>query len=286
MAQVWTLLWGWPGLVVSTPLTVCLIVFGRYLPQMSFLHILLGDEAELAPEAKFYERLLATDHTEAHQIAERFLEDHTLISLYDNVVMPSLIMTEQDRHKGVLDDARSSYLFQCATELIAELTDYRPVKSVSSSFEAPCAPDAMPVRTTPVVCVPANDQADEIAGTMFAQLLEQCGHKTLMLPSGALSPEILSRLAEETDTILCVSAVPPFAFSHARKLALRLRESLPGNRIIVGLWNSTGDKEIMRERFGKARPDVIAGNLQDALEMVHEMEAADRSTSQLTTVEN
>jgi predicted PurR-regulated permease PerM len=286
MALVWTLLWGWPGLVVSTPLTVCLIVFGRYLPQMSFLHILLGDEAELAPEAKFYERLLATDHTEAHQIAERFLEDHTLISLYDNVVMPSLIMTEQDRHKGVLDDARSSYLFQCATELIAELTDYRPVKSVSSSFEAPCAPDAMPVRTTPVVCVPANDQADEIAGTMFAQLLEQCGHKTLMLPSGALSPEILSRLAEETDTILCVSAVPPFAFSHARKLALRLRESLPGNRIIVGLWNSTGDKEIMRERFGKARPDVIAGNLQDALEMVHEMEAADRSTSQLTTVEN
>ncbi len=74
MAIVWTLLWGWAGLVVSTPLTVCLIVFGRYVPQMSFLHILLGEEAELAPEAHFYERLLATDQTEAHNIADRFLE--------------------------------------------------------------------------------------------------------------------------------------------------------------------------------------------------------------------
>ncbi|MBV8673380.1 MAG: AI-2E family transporter [Acidobacteriaceae bacterium] len=268
MAIVWTVLWGWAGLVVSTPLTVCLIVFGRYVPQMSFLHILLGDEAELAPEAHFYERLLATDQVEAHKIADRFLEGHTLVDLYDGVVMPALIMTEQDRHKGVLDDVRSSYLFQSATELVAELTDYKSPLGP----EPPCDPDTTPPRTYPVVCVPANDQADEIAATMLAQLLEQCGHKTLLLPSAALSPEILSRLAEEAGTILCISAVPPFAFAHARTLAIRLRQSLPGNRLLVGLWKTPGDRDVIRERFGQARPDFVVATLQEALTQIKDCE--------------
>ncbi len=268
MAIVWTLLWGWAGLVVSTPLTVCLIVFGRYVPQMSFLHILLGEEAELAPEAHFYERLLAMDQTEAHNIADRFLEGHTLVSLYDSVVMQALIMTEQDRHKGVLDEVRSSYLFQSATELIAELTDYKSPLAPAP----PCDPETTPPRTYPVVCLPASDQADEIAATMLAQLLEQCGHKTLLLPSMALSPEILSRLGEEAGTILCISAVPPFAFAHARTLAIRLRQTLPGNRLLIGLWNTAGDKDTLRERFGQGRPDFVVATLDEALAQIKECE--------------
>ena len=270
MAIVWTLLWGWAGLVVSTPLTVCLIVFGRYVPQMSFLHILLGEEAELAPEAHFYERLLATDQTEAHNIADRFLESRGIVDLYDEVVMPALIMTEQDRHKGVLDDVRSSYLFQSATELIAELTDYKS----PLALEPACDPRGASARANPIVCVPANDLADEIAATMLAQLLEQCGHKTLLLPGSALSPEILTRLAEEAGTILCISAVPPFAFAHARTLALRLRQSVPGNRILIGLWNTTGDKDVLRERFGQARPDYVVATLREALAQIKECEQA------------
>jgi predicted PurR-regulated permease PerM len=267
MAIVWTLLWGWAGLIVSTPLTVCLIVFGRYVPQMSFLHILLGEEAELAPEAHFYERLLAMDQTEAHNVADRFLETRALVDLYDEVIMPALIMTEQDRHKGVLDDVRSSYLFQSATELVAELTDYRSPQA----SEPACDPETA-TRTNPVICIPASDQADEIAATMLAQLLEQCGHKTLMLPSAAVSPEILSRLAEEAGTILCISAVPPFAFAHARTLALRLRQSVPENRIMVGLWNTSGDKDKLRERFGQARPYLVVTTLRDALAQIKECE--------------
>jgi hypothetical protein len=279
MAIVWTLLWGWAGLVVSTPLTVCLIVFGRYVPQMSFLHILLGEEAELAPEARFYERLLATDQVEAHNIADRFLESRGIVELYDQVMMPALIMTEQDRHKGALDDVRCSYLFQSATELIAELTDYK-AKAVNDTG---CDPRIDPVRTCPIVCVPANDQADEIAATMLAQLLEQCGHKTLLLPSMALSHEILSRLAEEPGTILCISAVPPFAFAHARTLAIRLRQSVPGNRILIGLWNTNADKDVLRERFGQARPDFVASTLREALDRIRECEQAQTMATPWTT---
>jgi predicted PurR-regulated permease PerM/methanogenic corrinoid protein MtbC1 len=261
-AMVWTLLWGIPGLILSTPLTVCLIVMGRYVPQMSFLHILLGDEAELAPEAHFYERLLAMDQTEAHHIADKFLEGHSLVDLYDNVVLPALSLAEQDRHKGFLDDARSTFLFQSATEMIVELTDYHsplPDKSEEAQDQID--------RACPVVCIPANDQADEIAAVMLAQLLEQRGHKTMLLHADALAPEIVERLREEPSTMICISALPPFAFVHARNLCQRVREALPDNRILIGLWGATGNNEVLRERFGAGRPQSVATTLAQAIQL-------------------
>ena len=278
MAIVWTLLWGWPGLIVSTPLTVCLIVMGRYVPQMAFLHILLGEDAELSPEAHFYERLLAMDQPEAHQIANRFLEGRNLVELYDDVVLPALVLSEQDRHKGALDAVHSNWLYQSATELVAELSDYRSPNPVcGANGEA----DTMPMgvaeiaseHMSPVVCVRAEDQADEIAGTMLAQLLEQCGHRTMLLSTAALTPEIMERLAEDPGTILCVSAVPPFAFAQARKLAQSLRKSLPKNPILVGLWGGDSDIDTLRERFGNARPDAIVTTLGEALTRVREIDS-------------
>jgi predicted PurR-regulated permease PerM len=269
MAIVWTLLWGWPGLIVSTPMTVCLIVMGRHIPQLSFLHILLGDDAELSPEAHFYERLLAMDQPEAHLIANRFLKGHNLVELYDEVVLPALVLCEQDRHKGALDNVHSEWLYQSATELVAELTDYN--SQVGAEPVCADAGAATPERISPVVCVPAGDQADEIAATMLAQLLEQCGHSTVLLTATALSREITERLGEDQSTILCISAVPPFAFAQARKLAQSLRRSLPKNPIVVGLWGGDSDIDALRERFGNARPDAIVTKLSEALTRVREI---------------
>ena len=264
MAIFWTLLWGWPGLVLSTPLTVCLIVMGRHVPQMSFLYILLGDDAQLAPEAQFYERLLAMDQPEAHQIADRFLEGRELVDLYDTVLLPALSLAEQDRHKGALDEVRANFLFQSANELIAELTDYR--------FVLPEGPQiaATNEKSFPIVCLATKDQADEIVATMLAQLLEQAGNRTLLLPSRALSDEILSRLSEETDTVICISALPPFAFADARALCQKLRQHLPKNRIVVGLWGTAADPEKTRERLSACRPDRVTANLTQTLAQIRE----------------
>lgn len=275
MAIVWTLLWGWAGLIVSTPMTVCLIVMGRHVPQMSFLHILLGEDAELSPEAHFYERLLAMDQREAHQIAAGFLDGRRLVELYDEVVLPALVLSEQDRHKGVLDDVRAEWLYQSVTELVAELTDYK----LPRDMDPICGTNGMPEsdgetseeHICPVVCVRAEDQADEIAATMLAQLLERCGHSTILLTTTALTPEIMERLAEDTGTVLCISAVPPFAFAQARRLAQTLRKSLPKNPILVGLWGGESDIDTLRERFGNARPDAIVTTLSDALTRVREI---------------
>jgi hypothetical protein len=265
MAIFWTLLWGWAGLALATPLTVCLIVTGRVLPQMSFLHILLGDEAALAPEAHFYERLLAMDQAEAHMVAERFLEQRSTLELYDQVVLPALGLAEQDRHQGMLGEERAHFLLQSAQELIEELTEYAPREPLPGAIAVQAVAESMG-RNCPVVCVPTGDQADEIAATMLAQLLERAGHKTLLLPASALSPELLARFAEDASTAICISAVPPLAFVPARALCARIRRELPANRIIIGLWGHASSPETLRVRFGSAQPDGVVSTLAGALQ--------------------
>lgn len=257
MATVWTLLWGIPGLILSTPLTVCLIVMGRYVPQMSFLNVLLGDEAQLTPEAHFYERLLAMDQRAAQRIADQFLEANGITALYDDVVLPALSLAEQDRHKGFLDDARSSFLFQSATELIAELAEYQERN-----------PAIVRAKSCPVVCVPSSDQADEIAAIMLAQILERRGHRTMLLHATSLTDEVLDRLAEEATTTICVSALPPFAFVHARDLGQRIRQRLPHNRLLIGLWGTGDDAETLTERFGGVHPDGVVISFAQAVQSV------------------
>jgi predicted PurR-regulated permease PerM len=273
LAVVWGLIWGWAGLVLSTPLTVCLIVLGRYVPQFSFLHTLLGDEAELSPEAQFYERLLAMDQAEARAIAARFLKNKPLVELYDKVILPALTLAENDRHKGVLDEAKANFLILSTNELVVEFADL-PADMVGrgGAETGSLASGDIGGRKPPVVCFSASDQADELAATMLAQLLERCDHNTLLLPSGSLSEEVLSRMAEAPETIVCISAIPPLAFAHARATCLRVRKHLAGNRIMIGLWGASDDPDELRDRFGAAKPEAVLTSLTGALAQVQQWE--------------
>jgi len=283
MAIFWTLLWGWPGLILSTPLTVCIVVLGRYVPQMSFLHTLLGTDAELSAEALFYERLLAMDQQEARAVANRFLEGKTLVELYDSVLMPALALVEQDRHQGVLDDARCNFFFLSIGELLEELTDYHQKETGDSGFRAP---GFSMQEDFAVVCISASDRADELTTHMLVQLMEQASHQTLYLPA-SVSSEILGALANEPDTVIFISALPPFAFSQARAICQRVRSHLPHNRIVIGLWNPAEDSDqtndLTVERFGNGRPTAIVNTLAQAVRQVAHwhQEAASHSRMQM-----
>ena len=261
-ALIWTMLWGWAGLLLSTPLTVCLIVVGRYLPQLRFLYVLLGEEAELAPEAAFYERLLAMDHASARKIAGRFLEERTLVDLYETVLLPALMLAEQDKNKGNLDAVRSRYLHQSITEVMAEHGDTQNVwperLQLAVELTNHCAP-------YPIVCVAANDEADEVAAMMVAQLLERAGRHTMVLAATALTTEIEERMGADAETSVLVSALPPFAFAHARGLYQQIREHMPNNPLTIALWGAEGEREDIVTRFDKTRPTAVVTDLQQAL---------------------
>ena len=271
-AIFWSILWGWPGLVLSTPLTVCLVVVGRHVPQLSFLHSLLGTTAKLSPAAHMYERLLALDQTEAWLIAERFLEGKPLVKLYDSVLIPMLTLAEEDRHKGALDATHANFLFLSLGELVARLTSYVQEEATEQpKSRRSLLIERLDVRVKnefAVVCLAADDQADDLTTSMLTQLLEREGHQTLKLSSEAISEEILKELGTEKNTVFFVSALPPFAFAQTRMLCLRLRRHLPENRIAVGLWNSHEDEEEILGRFGNARPDVVVETLNQALRQV------------------
>jgi predicted PurR-regulated permease PerM len=272
MAIFWALLWGWPGLILSTPLTVCIVVMGRHVPQLSFLHTLLGTDAELSAEALFYERLLAMDQQEARAVANRFLEGKPLVELYDSVLIPALALVEQDRHQGNLDDKRSDFFFLTIGEIVAELTDYRQKEPANI---APATPKRIsrPIENDfAVVCISVSDQADELTTLMLGQLMERASHPTLLLSAASVAGEILDSLAAEPTTVVFISALPPFAFSQARAICQRVRSHLPNNRIIVGLWNSPNDPdqtpEQLIERFGSGKPNIIVTSLAQALQQV------------------
>jgi predicted PurR-regulated permease PerM len=268
MAIFWALLWGWPGLILSTPLTVCIVVLGRYVPQMSFLHTLLGTDAELSADAFFYDRLLAMDQHEARAVAHRFLAGNTLGELYDSVLIPALALVEQERHQGVLDDARCNFFFLSIGELVAEFASYRQEETGDPALGAP---EFSMQEDFAVVCISASDQADELSTQMLVQLMELDRNQALYLPA-SVSSEILDALAKEPNTVIFISAVPPFAFAQARTICERVRSHLPDNRIVIGLWNPTENLDQLHdltvERFGNGRPAVVVNTLAKAIRQV------------------
>jgi predicted PurR-regulated permease PerM len=247
-AVFWTFLWGPIGLVLSTPLTVCLVVMGRHVPNMQFLNVLLGDEPVLLPSAHFYQRLLAADQVEARQVLNRHLKDKSLEELYDSVVIPALRLAEQDRHRNDLDEESEKFIYQTTKDLVKRLSEEikdqsgpnRPGEQATTSGPAD-KPLEPPKRFSSVVCLPARDEADEIIATMLAQLLERAGYNSQCVPLGSVV-DMLARVEKVKPDIVCVSALPPFAVTHARNLCERLRSQFPNQGIVVGLWDFSGDK--------------------------------------------
>jgi predicted PurR-regulated permease PerM len=250
-AIFWTLLWGYPGLVLSTPLTVCVIVLARYVPQLSFLHIALGDQDVLTTEILLYQRLLAMDHVEARAVVDQFLKEHPLLELYEQVVVPALMLAEQERHRGTLEQAREEFLFLCLNEIVAELAEQSDESSKT----------AHPGR---VFLIPAKDAADETSGALFAQLLEREGFAVISFPAGSWNE--LATLEPSADDVICVSALPPFALSAAAKLCTQLRSRYPQVRIVAGIWGFPEGREQVLRRLEKSTNMTVATTLAQALE--------------------
>jgi predicted PurR-regulated permease PerM len=248
-AIFWTILWGYPGLILSTPLTVCVVVLGRYVPYLSFLHIALGDEDVLSTEVQLYQRLLAMDHTEARAVADQFLKEKSLLELYEGVIVPALILAEQERHRGTLEPAREEFVFLCLNEIIAELAGLDSPKAGSGGR---------------VFIIPAKDAADEVAGALFAHLLEREGRPVISFPVG--SSDDLATLAPSADDVICVSALPPFAFAAAAKLCAQLRKQYPDVKIMAGIWGFPEGREQLLGKLEKSTSMTVATTLTQALE--------------------
>ena len=256
-AAFWTLLWGPMGLVLSTPLTVCLAVLGRHLPHLEFLYLLLSDEPALSTELRFYQRLLATDEDEAADIASAYLKEKSLTEVYESLFIPTLEQTEQDRRQGKLEPARENFILQTIRELIEELSERATATAGENGERAP------EMRELSIACLPAKDEADELAGLMLVHLLRSEGHQAEVISIDS-TEGAFARLSKSSTDVVVISALPPLAIIRARTVCRRTREECAGVKIALGLWNSVASAEKIKERLGSLCSETIFTTLGQA----------------------
>ena len=315
-AVFWAWLWGPVGLLLSTPLTVILVVIGKYVPQLQFLDIMLGDEPVLEPPVRLYQRLLALDAEEAADVARHVHEGALAAGACSRTCMlPALALAEQDRHRGRLDEraARRSSA-RAMRDLIEELSDlnrqqaggkgggggggsrrrrpkrrrparrpagrppragrrdrHRPRASAGGNGHSDVPKDC----TVNVVCLPAHDESDEIAGLMLAQLLQE--PRVLRFTDVADRPgqrDGGGGRAHAAPTLVVVSALPPAAVAHARYLCKRLHGRFPEINMVVGLWTANGNLTKARDRLTCSESALLTTTFRQSLEDLHQLAQA------------
>ncbi len=277
------------GLLLATPLTVCVAVLGKYIPGLNFLDAILGDEPTLSAEDRFYQRLLARDGREAGLVAEGYLKDHSLTELYSGVFVPALAAAEREEESGTLNERQQRFIFETTRELVDELGSETAAAPHAANgakpggTDAADTPAALPRSVVPagslskniVFCLPAADEADEIAAAMLAQLLEREGYRAEALSFKTLANEMVARVAEAGSTAVCISATPPHDSLHTRYLCKLLRARLPGLHVVVGLWAADFDAEKLERRRTRLAVDHVATTVLEALEHVRPLAALD-----------
>jgi predicted PurR-regulated permease PerM len=252
----WAWLWGPVGILLSTPLTVCLGVLGKYVPYLSFLDTLLSDEP-VSDLNRYYQRLVARDQDSALEIIEQLLETRTLPDVYEDVVIPALYYTKQDqRHENLTADEAHA-IYQATRELIDDLSASHIAASAEAVASAPeeDLTGALPPPLHILGC-PAHDEADEVALQMLQQVLDPRRFEVEVAKPGLLAAEVLALVEQSTPALVCIGLVPPGGFAQTRYLWKKLRARFPTLPIVVGCWGSTKDEAatLARLRFDSLTP--------------------------------
>ena len=272
-AVFWTWLWGPVGLVLSTPLTVCLAVMGRHVPRLEFLGILLSEDQALAPHEEFYHRLLSFSMDSAEEFATKYVETESLTALYDNVLIPAIGAVEIDAHRGSITAEQRTSALQRVHEIIDDFSGSEASLKDAEEQKIDLA-KAAPATGNNIVCLPASAYCDELAGEMLAQLLRNQGFEAENVPARLKHEELIDRAVEVHPECICVSVVPPTSIAQARHLASAVRERLKNVTILVGVWSVRFDAEKLRERLRGAHVSDVAVSLEDAVQRVYKMTAA------------
>lgn len=258
-AVFWTWIWGPIGLILSTPMTLCLVVLGRHVKSLEFFDVMLGDRPALSAVDSFYQRVLADNPDEALAQAETILTDRTLVDYYDDVALAGLRLAGIDQARGTIDGIRAARMTRSMLALVADLADHDdgtgPVVGVA--------------RGAMVACVAGRGPFDEAVAAMQAQLIARQGVQARIVPHDAVSRDAIAGLdlAGVGVVVLChldLDGAP----AHLRYLVRRIRQQAPAVRIVAGVWAADapllGDADAQR----LVGADDVVGTLADGLAAV------------------
>jgi hypothetical protein len=254
-AAFWTWLWGPIGLILATPLTMCLVVLGRHVERLRFLEVLLGDRPALSPSESAYQRMLAGDPIETTEQAQSFLKDRTLTEYYEQILMGALRLAWTDLQRGRLDQQEAERIRSTVSELVEDLESHtdsqRTVSEVgvapenlkqaeeTVSAEASLSPLINRFEGT-VLCIPGLGPLDETVAMPLAQLLRREGVAAISKETETLSISKLFGLDLKDVALICLCYLEHATPAQLHYASRRLRRKAPGVPILVGIFNETG----------------------------------------------
>ncbi len=273
-AVFWTWLWGPIGLLLSTPLTVCLVVMAQYVPQLRFLDVMLGNAPVLPPHSRFYQRLLAQDPDEAAEIAEEFIASRSVESLYDELIVPALMLAERDRQRGSLTRDRLKMVADTARSIIDDYADWQPSTDQPAGDAAGAQGTARTLPAgDPVLCVgAAHSLLDELAAAMLAQLLKRRGHPAVRAAAATLESNELPTVSGMPLGIVAICSLHPSAILQIRRIVRRLRPRASGARMLACILNGR-ILDSASERPTGSTADLTALSLTEAMEQIEQLSA-------------
>ncbi|MEO8260037.1 MAG: hypothetical protein ABI868_22015 [Acidobacteriota bacterium] len=232
-AVFWTSMWGPVGLILSTPLTLCLVVMGRHVKSLEFFDVLLGDRPALSEVNRFYQRTLANDPDEALDQAEKMLADRSLVDYYDSVVLPALKLAAADEARGTISRQRAAEVTRSILAVIGELDEHVDAKRAAISTPQQRQGSANGL----VALVAGRGPFDDVVSAMLAQLLAQRGVVSRRIPHASASRELIAQLDLSAIRVVTIPYLElAGAPAHLRYLIRRLRPRAPQAVLIAGLW--------------------------------------------------
>ena len=282
-ATFWTWLWGPIGLILATPLTICLVVLGRHVDRLAFLTVILGDQPALMPAELVYQRMLARDPVEASEQARMFLKEKPLLAYYEDVLLEGLKLAAADAERGLLDLERTLLIRDAVADIVDDLSDHKdspePVREAVTEAEESLRETARelagPGRTgKPVLCIPGLGLLDEALALIVTQLLERRGVVVRAEEAGALSKSRVSSLDTKDVALICLCYVETPTRAQMHYAVRRLRRKAPAAIILIALLGATSavdDEEVIH---ALVKLDLIKASLHATVERILAITAA------------
>jgi len=262
----WTWLWGPMGLLLATPLTVVVVVLGKYVSGLGFLATLMSDQPTMTMDQRYYQRLLARDLVEAGEILEESQTATPPDVVFDAVMLPALVYAERDRLEQRVSADEEQIVVEATRELLGDLGDLGDVRDVPTEQDAANG-------SWIVIGVPVNGAADEVALLMLSRLIAPVGVAMTVLSPRVLASEVVAQLRSTPGSILCLGDLPPSPPTRARYLVKKFRSALPDLPIVVGRWAPPDLADLDTAPLVEAGATRVASTLVETRRQVSELAA-------------
>jgi predicted PurR-regulated permease PerM len=288
-ATFWAWLWGPIGLILATPLTICLLVLGRHVDRLRFLDVMFGDRPALTPGELVYQRMLAKDPVEASEQARKFLKEKSLLAYYEEILLKGLRLAEADAERGLLDEERTRRIRDAVAEIVDDLTGHedrpepareavaeaeeqRPLAQINKAERLLREPaQALPEQWRtgkPVLCIPGLGLLDEAVALMVTQLVERRGVGARAEQADALSMSRIFTLDTKDVALVCLCYVENPTPAQIHYAIRRLRRKAPAAFIVVTLVGATiniDDQEFIQ---ASTNIDLVKASLRETVEKI------------------